>query len=63
MKVQSHTGVVHAVAEVVDTTYFDNVLITKCGRQLHQREFGSPIGNVAKRTHRAVTCKTCKGVK
>ena len=63
MKVENHTGTVHKVAEVVDTRYFDNVLLTDCGLELYQREFGTPMGKNAKKTRKAVTCRKCKGVK
>ncbi|UCG94501.1 MAG: hypothetical protein JSW13_01715 [Candidatus Aerophobus sp.] len=58
MKIKADTGTIHK-ADIVDTKYFDDIALSKCGREFRTTALaGVPAS--AEVTSGAVTCKSCK---
>jgi hydrogenase maturation factor HypF (carbamoyltransferase family) len=59
MKVESASGIVHSVKEVVDSRYFDNIAVTKCGCKFNLVGY-VPFDGEARKISYPISCKNCK---
>jgi len=59
MKVESASGKVHSVKETYDSKYFNNLVKTKCGKEMAMSSF-VPEDGICRKTSAPITCKRCK---